>query len=432
MRRAGVATAVVLAAASCVVTVAPSECSAGALRSPAAGERPCGSPPAIPPRALAWVARAGVHRGGDRLAPIGARLSARRPGTCGRWTPGAWRMDAGDNSMGERFEAKQGRREPLGRKLRPDSRASQLGFVADDMPAIPKIYNWSALGLSLDGDSAPTAAPLFVTLPGAAPPSATPKQEAGDGELEEQLLQELANLRAEHCDINEISDRLGMQEMGGAGSVHIAAQRAALKKRKLLLKDKVADVEAKLAQLRAPPLEQSLSDESEESEEAPDELEEEADSETESIDKMFARLDALGLRPDSVRPRAPLCPARLPFILLRPISRRSSPIFSHLCLSPPQTLLFYTPILLLFYAPVSLLFYSTLALPWVNASCAGCTQELRPCVCVCVCVCVCGWVGGGLGVWVWRPGPATQGQFFSGADEGASACGAAAAQVRLP
>jgi hypothetical protein len=305
MGRTRVAAAVALVAASCVVTVTPSECGAGAPHSHAAGvlgELACGSK--VPARALGFVARPGGSASPGGLS-IGPGFAARRPGTCGRRAPGQSRMDAGDSSMGERFEAKS-RREPLTRGLRPDSRAAGLEFVAADMPAIPKIYNWSALGLNLGGD--PAAAALSIPRP-VAPASATQDKEAGNSKLEQQLLQELAQLQSEHSDINEISDRLGMQEMGGAGSVHIMSQRAALKKRKLLLKDKVADVEAKLAQLRPQPVEQNIADEIEGSEETEDgDFDDEADSEMESINNMMARLNELGLRPDSVRP----APSRIP------------------------------------------------------------------------------------------------------------------------
>lgn len=316
--------AVALVAASCVVTVTPFECGAGAPHRHAGGvlgELACGSK--VPARALGFVARPGGSASQGGLS-IGPGLAARRPGTCGRRAPGQCRMDAGDNSMGERFEA-MSRREPLTRGLRPDSRAAGLEFVAADMPAIPKIYNWSALGLNLGGDPAAAAA-LSIPRP-VAPASATQDKEAGNSKLEQQLLQELAQLQSEHSDINEISDRLGMQEMGGAGSVHIMSQRAALKKRKLLLKDKVADVEAKLAQLRPQPVEQNIADEIEGSEETEDgDFDDEADNEMESINNMMARLNELGLRPDSVRPTPsriplpspPLFPSSANFPLARP------------------------------------------------------------------------------------------------------------------
>ena len=317
MGRTRVAAAVALVAASCVVTVTPSGCGAGAPHGHAAsdlGELACASK--VLARALGFVARPGGSASKGGLS-IGPGFAACRPGTCGRRAPGQCRMDAGDNSMGERFESKS-RREPLARGLRPDSRAAGLEFVAAGMPAIPKIYNWSALGLSLGGD--PAAATLSIERP-VAPASATQDKVAGNSKLEQQLLQELAQLQSEHSDINEISDRLGMQEMGGAGSVHIMSQRAALKKRKLLLKDKVADVEAKLAQLRPQPVEQNIA-EIEESEETEDgDFDDETDSEMESINNMMARLNELGLRPDSVRstPSPFPCPAH-PFFIICQLS----------------------------------------------------------------------------------------------------------------
>lgn len=304
MGRTRVAAAVALVAASCVVTVTPSECGAGASHAAGIlGELACGSKE--PARSLGFVARQGGGASHGGLS-IGPGFAARRPGTCSRRAPGQCRMDAGDNSMGERLEAKRMREPPLTRGLRPDSRAAGLEFVAADMPVIPTIYNWSALGLNLGGN--PVAAALSIPRP-VAPASATQDKEAGNSKLEQQLLQELAQLQSEHSDINEISDRLGMQEMGGAGSVHIMSQRAALKKRKLLLKDKVADVEAKLAQLRPQPVEQNIANEIEESEETEDgDFDDDADSEMESINNMMARLNELGLRPDSVR----LMPLRFP------------------------------------------------------------------------------------------------------------------------
>lgn len=291
--------AVALVLASCVVTVTPSGCGAGAPQRHAAGVLCELAFSTAHSRALGFVARPGGSASDSGLF-IGPGLAARRLGTCGRRAPGQCRMDIGDNSMSERFEAKS-RRETPTRGLRTESREAGIEFVAAGMPAIPKIYNWSALGLSLGGEPAATA--LSIPRPVVAPASANQDSEEGNNKVVQQLLEERVQLQSEHSDINEISDRLGMQEMGGAGSVHIMSQRAALKKRKLLLKDKVADVEAKLAQLRPQPVEQNIADEIEGSEETEDgDFDDEADNEMESINNMMARLNELGLRPDSVRP----------------------------------------------------------------------------------------------------------------------------------
>ena len=255
---------------------------------------------------MGWAAGVppAVYRGGFLARPPFASAHA----TCGRQGSSLLRMDAGDNSMGERVQ--QSRSQGATSKTRKDTLASQLQFVTAGMPYVPTIYNWTALGLGVEGEPSQSLrllAPRVLASLDAR--SAAPQR---DSDSEQRLMHELENLRSEHSDINEISDRLGLQEMGGAGNVHVVAQRAALKKRKLMLKDQMVGLSAKLAKLRPaepqlPSIAVPLSEYSEDSHDSEEEGEDD-ERQTESqleVDKLMTRLNALGLRPNSVR--APAC-----------------------------------------------------------------------------------------------------------------------------
>jgi hypothetical protein len=247
-----------------------------------------------------------VIRAGSGRLFAGARAGSGRGACCARRALWLLRMDAGDNSMGERVEAKRRTRFAPG-PVQEDAHSPQPDLIGGGLPAVPKIYNWSALGLSLDGEPAGV---LKMPAPAkAATADESRKPDAADIRLEQQLQAQLESLQAEHRDINEISDRLGQQEMGGAGAIHLVSQRAALKKRKLMLKDQMLSIQSQLAELRAAEAEVDVlpqgleydAEESEESEESNDDLAE-PDTQQESTEKLTARLRELGLRPDSVPP----------------------------------------------------------------------------------------------------------------------------------
>lgn len=211
--------------------------------------------------------------------------------------------------MGERVEAqKRARATPS--KAREDVLPHPNGLIGGGIPAVPKIYNWSALGLAV-GDGDP-AAVLSLPRPTAAatPAETTVHPSSQDVALEQRLLQELESLTAEHSDINEISDRLGQQEMGGAGAIHLVSQRAALKKRKLKLKDQMSSIATQLARLRGKVSEADEADEEYSSDsgdsgasaDAEESEDDERDTEQGSLDMLMARLRELGLRPDSIPP----------------------------------------------------------------------------------------------------------------------------------
>ena len=210
-----------LALSSSFVPVALSVCEAS-HRLPAAGvEREGSCVPSPSLRHLGWVTGIGQAGAlGDSL--FGPRVCNRRS-LCSRDRQAirVLRMDAGDNSMGERVEAKKRARGSPG-KLQTDifATSSQLQDVADGIRAIPKIYNWTAIGLRMEDSPVVLniPAPKTVAYP---EPAAAPR----DSCEEQRLLQEMERIQAEHKDINEISDRLGLQEMGGVPSIHIEPQR---------------------------------------------------------------------------------------------------------------------------------------------------------------------------------------------------------------
>ena len=249
---------------------------------------------------------------GSMLA--GMRRMAGRAGLRRRPGLGLLRMDVGDNSMGERVQAKQGTRRPAIFRQDMDALASQYQLLKvpdGEMPSVANVYNWSALGLGMeDGTLALddiTAHKAVRSKP--SPSSFTSTGAPRQQDSEEELLKVLARLKAEHSDINEISDQLAVQQMGGAPAIHIQQHRAALKKRKLMLKDQMASISARLARVQQARDDASadFSEESEESEEATGEdggaTEAVQRSELDLVnDRLMLRLKELGLRPDAVPP----------------------------------------------------------------------------------------------------------------------------------
>jgi hypothetical protein len=102
------------------------------------------------------------------------------------------------------------------------------------------------------------------------------------------LSEELENLRAEHRDINEISDQLAAKGQFAGG---VQYQLISLKKRKLFLKDRIAFLESKVESL----LRESILEESGKNQSVSDPV-------AAVLSEMMRRLRDLGLKPEQVPP----------------------------------------------------------------------------------------------------------------------------------
>jgi hypothetical protein len=207
-------TSVYVAAIVCFVSITPSKRGAGAVASVHAnivGEQ-CG-PCLSQPFGFTWSAPRTSHARSTLTGPHAesrALCQRRSWSSHERWAFGL-RMDSGDNP---RFADRRARRPAVQLRQDMDALASQYDFVADGMPAIPNVYNWSALGLGMEGDGTTVLVPPRIVAKKL--PVAGPAEQRDREASEQRLLKDLERLRAEHSDINEISDRLSLQEMGGA------------------------------------------------------------------------------------------------------------------------------------------------------------------------------------------------------------------------
>mmetsp|Transcript_28271 Transcript_28271/g.44072 ORF Transcript_28271/g.44072 Transcript_28271/m.44072 type:complete len:724 (+) Transcript_28271:60-2231(+) len=145
-------------------------------------------------------------------------------------------------------------------------------------------YNWSLMGLEVKPDQVvPPAAEVSKETRAKAIQAIIPEKEPSI-----EILKELQKLRTEHQDINQVTDRL--QDAAKTGAF-VGNQLSALKKRKLMLKDRIAQLESQLVAAEV--------EESEESEEFEDE---EAITEQIALQQMISILKEAGLRPDAVPP----------------------------------------------------------------------------------------------------------------------------------
>lgn len=191
--------------------------------------------------------------------------------------------------------------------------ASEIPPELSIPPPIP-VYNWSVFGL--DAANVGTAYvpestfetqeadPIAVNLEGELqsyqndPFSVSDDGQddrAVDTERVEELEKEIAMLKEEHKDINEVTDRL--EALGRGGSPHVAVQMKSLKKRKLLLKDRISALQQELEGLLSTEETTQDSEEYSSSEEGSED-----EGEERALAEMMAVLADKGLRPDSVPP----------------------------------------------------------------------------------------------------------------------------------